>query len=176
MPSDSSLSESHISTYIHTLNSMLDQIKIPSDLQPLDLDFVTINYADWMSHDTSGIPTSKLGLLCTSGFQSIAGHGLGNEFIRSFRFLLWTTSLFYTATSKITGSNDGSAYATALCNLEELISCCGNRVVRRLDQYCHPGVINSMHPAQRKQLFLVIVGMCLSTSYMFEKIERLTVG
>lgn len=174
--SDSDVSESPMPIYLHTLNSMLNQVQIPSNLQTLDLDFLAADYAGWISHATSSIPTSKLGLLCTSDFQSIAGHGLGDDFVKDFRFLLGATSLFYTAMSRITHPKDETVYTTALCNLEKLIGSRGNRVVRRLDQLCHPGVIKNMPPAQCKLLFLVVIGMCLSASYMFEKSERVAVS
>jgi len=155
---------------------MLDQLRMPSNLQTLNLDFLAANYANWISHATSDIPTSKLGLLCTSDFQSIAGHGLGDDFVKDFRFLLWTTSLFYTAMTGTAHPKDEPAYTTALCNLEMSIVSCGNRVVRYLDRLCHPGVIKNMPPAQCKQLFLVVIGMCLCASYMIERSERVTVG
>jgi hypothetical protein len=150
---------------------MLEQIRMPSVLSTtINLDFLAIEYAHWISHTTPGMPTSKLGLLCTPAFQSAAGCGLGDSFVKNFRLLLWTTSLLYMAMN-----GDAPAHETALRNLKKLINAYGKRVVLRLDELCHPSSINNMPVSLQKQLFLVIIGVCLSATYMGEESQKFLV-
>jgi hypothetical protein len=152
---------------------MLEQIRLPSILSTtINLDFLA---TDWISHTTPGMPTSKLGLLCTPAFQSVAGGGLGDSFVKNFRLLLWTTSLLYIAINGEVHPQDALAHETALRNLKRLINACGKRVVLRLDELCHPGAINNMPGSLQKQLFLVIIGVCLSATYMIKESQKFLV-
>lgn len=156
---------------------MLEQIRLPSILSTtINLDFLATEYADWISHNIPGIPTSKLGLLCTSTFQSIAGYGLGDSFVKNFRLLLLTTSLLYIAMNREIYPQDVPVHETALRNLRKLINASGKKVVLRLDELCHPGAINNMAISLQKQLFLVIIGVCLSATYLIKESQRFTVS
>ncbi|PMD15912.1 hypothetical protein NA56DRAFT_663425 [Hyaloscypha hepaticicola] len=142
---DSDMSQSLTPVFLHTLESMLEQIRLPSLLStPINLDFLAAEYANWISHTTPSMPTSKLGLLCTPAFQSVAGGGLGDSFVKNFRLLLWITSLLYIAMNGEVDPQDAPAHEAALRNLKKLINACGKRVVLRLDELCHPGAINNM--------------------------------
>jgi hypothetical protein len=167
------MSQSLTPVFLHTLELMLEQIRLPSILSTtINLDFLATEYADWISHTTQGMPTSKLGLLCTPAFQSVAGGGLGDSFVKNFRLLLWTTSLLYIAMNGEVDPQDAPAHEAALRNLKKLINACGKRVVLHLDVLCHPGAINNMPVSLQKQLFLVIIGLCLSATYMVKASQR----
>ena len=173
IPKDSDTPQSLTPRFLHTLELMLEKICSPSIL------VTTINpgleYADWISHNAPSTPTSKLRFLCTSAFQSIAGYGLGHSFIKDFRLLLWITSLFYIAMNKEIFSQNTAAHETALKSLRRLINACGGRAVLRLDELCHPRTMNNMSVNLQIQLFLVIIGVCLSAAYRIKDGQRLWV-
>ena len=111
-----------------TLCSMLDEIQLPGDLQAVtNPDALVEDFANWISHSSPGVASSKLALLCTSSFQATAGPILGDSFIKDFRLLIWTTTLSYTA--YVADSGSIQQQNKAVCNLNKLRNACGNRVV-----------------------------------------------
>jgi len=83
---------------------MIDEIQLPPELQAgTNLNLLTEDFAKWISHSNPRLPLSKLGLLCTTNFQVIAGQVLKAllikeiSLIKDFRILIWTTTLAYTA-------------------------------------------------------------------------------
>lgn len=142
----------------------------------LDLGFFVTKYAEWISHTTPDIRTGKPGLVCTSTFQSVGGQSLGDPLIEYYRLLLWTASLLYLAMNWEIRPQDVSAHETALLKMKKLINACGNKVVRLLDELCHPGAIHRMPPSLRKQLFLVVVGVGLSATYMVKESQNFSVS
>jgi hypothetical protein len=155
---------------------MLDHIQIDSDLSSLD-PFAS-GYADWISDtkNTSNQLPSKVGLLCSSLFQSIAGEGLGDGFVREFRLLLWTTTIFYMTMRANKLFPDEISRIAVLRNLVSAINACGRKVVHHLDRLCLPGTIYNMRTSDQKKLFLLILGMCLSTTYLAEEIDNYLVS
>src|ERR1700744_4899984 len=81
---------------MRALVSLLSHVKVHSPL--LSLSDLATSYADWISdsNNASNQLTCKVGLLCSSMFQNVAGQGwLGDELVAYFRLLLWTTTHFY---------------------------------------------------------------------------------
>jgi hypothetical protein len=161
---------------LEALRRMLDYIKIDSRL--LSIDVLATEYADWISNtnDVSNQLTSKVGLLCSSMFQSIAGQGLGNDFVTEFRLLLWTTTLFYQTITVNKHISDTATHTAVLRNLVFIINTCGKSVVCRLNTLCLPGTINNMCRSDQKRLFLLILGICLSVTYLVEESDNYLVS
>jgi hypothetical protein len=143
---------------------MLDEFQLPLEQEPeITLDFLAQDFAAWIEHSNSGIATSKLGLLFTSDFQVTASGILEDLPIIDFRLLVWTTTLAYTARC-----HDGEDYhwqIEVLCNLKKFRNRCGEKVVSKLDKLCRPLSIRRLTIQQRKLLFLVVIGVCLSATY-----------
>lgn len=149
------------------LYSTLEEIQLSLELQAACNPVILAeDFANWISRSNPGLASSKLGILCTSNFQVTAGPVLGNSFVKDFRLLIWTTTLAYTAYTADYG--DPEQLNEALCNLKRLRNSYGERVVRNLDRLCRPQVIQQLSKVQRKLLFLIIVSICLSTTYTLD--------
>jgi len=161
---------------IEALFSMLDGIRIDSHHRSLDL--LAAGYADWIldTNDTSNQLTSNVGLLCSSMFQSIAGQGLGNDFIKEFRLLLWTTTLFSLTMRANKHILNKMVHTIVSKNLVRIINACGKKVVHFLNGFCQPETINNMHRSDQKCLFLLILGICLSITYLIEESDNFLVS
>ena len=155
-----------------TLSSMLDEIQLPPGSQAVaNLDVLAQDFANWISHSNPVVSSSKFGLLCTSEFQAIAGRVLEYSFIKDFRLLIWTTSLAHTAhTANYVGTQRPDE---ALNNLRKLRNSYGAKVIRTIDSLCRPLVLQRLSTAQRKLLFLIIFGICLSATYTRDNDEIL---
>ena len=129
------------------------------------LDFLAADVANWITHAESGISTSKLSLLCASQFQEIADQSLGDAFIRDFRLLVWTTTLAHSAMNSGAPSELDLTCNLALSNLRILVHSYGERVVPHLENWCRPQSLRRLSIEQRKILFLIVIGMCLSATY-----------
>jgi hypothetical protein len=167
MPADSSTNQTHVPPRFTTLCSTIDEIQLPLELQAASIpDLLAEDFAHWISHSNLGLAYSKLGVLCSSNFQVIAGEILGDSFVKHFRLLIWTTTLAYTAHT--TNSCSTQRQNEALCKLKKLRDSYGDKVVQNLDRICRPQDIQKFSKIKRKLLFLVIVGVCLTATYTLE--------
>lgn len=158
---------------VKALVSLLSQVKIHYPL--LSLGDLAASYADWISdsNNASNQLTCKVGLLCSSMFQNVAGQGfLGGELVAYFRLLLCTTTHFYLRMREDKHISDIRTNPVVLKNLVLVINACGKKVVQRLDRLCLPESIRGMPGDDQKRLFLLLLGMCLSVSCLAEESEN----
>jgi hypothetical protein len=156
---------------VKALVSLLSHIKVHYPL--LSLGDLAAGYADWISdgNNASNQLTCKVGILCSSMFQKVAGQWLGDEFVVYFRLLLWTTTHFYPRMREDKHISDIRTNPVVLKNLVLVINACGKKVVQRLNRLCLPARIKDMNGDDRKRLFLLLLGMCQSVSYLAEESE-----
>jgi len=167
-------SETLIPSYVQTITSMLDQIQAPPHAaQASSIRSLASNYANWIlglpSDADTSVSVGKVQVLCSTDFQALASSGLCNPLIKEFRFLLCATSLYYSAVCRSGSSDEESLRNVALGNLESVIAFAGSKVIERLEKECDPCRIEKMGSPHSKELFLVLIGMCLCISYMSEK-------
>ena len=118
--------------------------------------------SQWITKSGTGSPTSKLNLLCSPVFQGLAGHHFSNDFIENFRFLIWTTMLLNSATVQ----PGQLAHVQAKKNLKSLVNFYGQAVVLEVDKHCKSSNMRNHSSEQRMVLFIVVIGLCLSASYI----------
>jgi len=116
----------------------------------------------WITESGRRSPAPKLNLLCSPVFQGLAGNHFDDHFIKNFRVLIWTTMLLNSATVK----PDQRAHIQAEKNLKRLINFCGQAVISKVDTLCKHKTMKSQSLEKRYLLFIVLIGLCLSASYI----------
>jgi hypothetical protein len=128
--------------------------------------------SQWIMGSGTGLPSSKLALLCSPVFQSLSKEHLGDGFTKSFRLLIWATTLL----SSTTAQPGLPAYVQAETRLTRLVSCLGNTVIPEVDRLCKYSNLKSHSQEQRLLLFLVLTGLCLAASYIRPGVDNRNVS
>jgi hypothetical protein len=118
--------------------------------------------SQWIAEPAARLPTSILNLMCTPVFQGLAKDHFGDGFIKGFRLLIWATMLLNSATIK----PENLAHIQAEKNLKSLINFLGRGVISDVDRLCKYSKMKSQSSEQRLLLFIVLIGLCLSASYI----------
>jgi hypothetical protein len=129
---------------------------------PVTISSLASDISQWIAESGTGFPTSKLNLLCGPVFQGLAKDHFGDNFINGFRLLIWATMLLNSATIK----PGKSAHIQAEKNLKSLVNFLGQAIILEVDRLCKHSKMKTQSSEQRLLLFLVIIGLCLSASYI----------
>jgi len=129
--------------------------------------FITISslasdISRWIAGQGTGFQTSKLNLLCGPVFQGLAQGHFRDHFIKSFRLLIWATTLLNSATVQ----TEQLVHVQAEKSLKRLVNFYGHAVISEADVLCKYSNMRSQSSEQRLLLFLVLIGLCLSASHI----------